>query len=380
MRPLMENAFSHGYKVAAVDAFNDWDAARFGVLAGTASAFDFFKTGDFGGVLKEYEKLPQGFREDPILFCAPVEYDCAILQKARTQRDVLNPKTRIIEKCRDLSFWAEMAPGGGEGITMPETSLAKPKNPYGWIAKNLKSAGGTGIARLTVDDDMCNSNGIYYQRLVEGESIGAVFLSMQDGRSRLIGIARHITGESLFRQKEFLFGGMVYPAAVRGDAVDGETLKAIERFGRAVSMASGMWGWWGADFIVNRNKVYFLEINPRPTASLELVAIAHGLDIVGIQAQAMASARGETGAARKWPVELLPEPEEHFATAVIYADKDIRVIDQQRWFDMWARDIPAEGRTVKKGEPALSFYSKGPNADECMLEIREKAKIFYEGV
>ncbi len=380
----MENAFSHGYKVAAVDAFNDWDAARFGVLAGTASAFDFFKTGDFGGVLKEYEKLPQEFFKDPVLFCAPVEYDCAFLEKARTRRDVLNPKTRIIEKCRDLSFWAEMAPSQGEegeGIILPETSLAKPENPYGWIAKNLNSAGGTGISKLTDEDYLSNCyakyNQRYYQRLVEGESIGAVFLSLLDGHSRLMGVTRHITGERSFRQKEFLFGGMIYPASVGGDVVDSEAVRAIESFGRAVSGASGIWGWWGADFIVNREKVYLLEINPRPTASLELVAIAHGLDIVGIQAQAQPQARTS---ACEWENKKLPEPEGYFATAVIYADKDIRVSDQQRWFDMWARDIPAEGRTVKKGEPALSFYSKGPNADECMLKIREKATIFYEGV
>lgn len=351
VRPFMENASRWGYKVSAIDGFNDWDAARFGTLSGSGCA----EFGCWNEVLKEYPKLPEG----PVLFCGPIENDPALLENANAQREVLNASAKAVAMCRDISFYKTLA---GGGVLFPEISTGKiADDNAGWIIKNLLTAGGTGIRKPEEKENNNLKEGEYFQRIVQGVSVGAVFLSSLND-TRLFGITRHIGGDSRFRQKEFLYGGMIYPAEV-----DKNTYDALNRFGKRAAAGSGITGFWGADFIINETGAHLLEINPRFTASLELPAIAHGLDLVRIQRDAI-----------NGRLHPLPEaPSKCIATAVCYAEKDCGMREQEKWLSMYARDIPAEGKKIRKGEPILSLYCEADSHDECLEQLCKNAGKLY---
>ncbi|MBI5179222.1 MAG: ATP-grasp domain-containing protein [Nitrospinae bacterium] len=333
VRPYMENAARNGWRVAALDGFNDWDARRFGTLVPAPRC----------GGPEEFFSAVSALPDWPLILCSPAESNPAILKDFSNARQILNAPAQAVAACRDFNFLRRLT---GDGIDLPETSFGQGNGEKGWIIKNHRSAGGTGIRP---DDDRPLGPREFRQKVVAGDSVGAVYFS-SGGRALLAGIARHIN-------HGWLFAGGIYPAAV-----DGSVYATIERFGQRLSSAAGLKGWWGADFILGE-KIYLLEVNPRFTASLELVAGAHGIDVVDTQLRAM-----DDGC--HIPLE---RPAGYYGRMVCYAEKDCEFTDAQAWFERGARDIPHPGSTIKKGAPVLSLYAQAASAAECKQRLDEQS-------
>ncbi|MBI3736758.1 ATP-grasp domain-containing protein, partial [Candidatus Sumerlaeota bacterium] len=223
----------------ATDGFNDYDLSRFSV-GGAAGA------------------------GDTIIFCSPVESLPERMGAAGGR--VLNVSAKTMELCRDQLFIRQ---NFADGMKFPEISRERGMGRSGWIIKLQKSAGGLGIR----PDDGEPGEGEYRQEFIEGVSAGAVYFTSA-GETALCGVARHINDG-------FKFAGAVYPADL-----DESTMAVLGGFGGKIADATGLLGWWGADFIISDAGPYFLEVNPRFTAGMELLAKACGLDLVGAQVRA----------------------------------------------------------------------------------------------
>jgi len=337
----MENGALHGYRVTALDGFNDWDSARFGRLLPQDKANNPLCSG--------YERFET---VGNLLFCGPVETSPAVIDRAGGKFNVLNPTSRVVAVCRELSFLKKVAVNG---INFPDIDYDGRGN---WIIKSLNSSGGTAIRTY---DGMPNEGG-YPQRLIDGQSIGACFAGSSGGETRLIGISRHITGDSAFRQPPFQYGGLIYPADV-GRHIE----ETLGNFGRKVAESSGISGFWGADFMLSNKKLWLLEINPRFTATLELIALEHGLNLVAEQGDMLQGAEPPA----------LPAPSRVRGTAVCYADGEILFGKEADWFAKGARDIPRDGETFKKGEPVVSIYANGDSAEKVVSRLKKTADDFY---
>lgn len=341
-RPLCENAHAHGWRVAAADGFNDWDTARFAAM---------LKPGGLGetpeAFLRAWETAP-----GPLLFGAPVEAAPDILAEAARKKSVLNAPAEAVRAARDFSFLREMA---GDGIRFPLVSILPgapkapipPKAPF--IVKSAKSAGGVGIR----PDDGILGDGEYRQEFIHGESIGALFFSRAN-RCELLGAALHLN-------HGFLYGGGIFPAPLSSGV-----RRVLENFGARVSAASGLTGWWGADFILNNEAVWLLEINPRPTATAALFGKLRGVDLVAAQMSPDAAASfgraDDTGAV---------------GNMVVYARNDFTFRGSAEWFDKNARDIPHEGSRINQGAPVLTLYAVAATAPECRAALEGQAEAAH---
>jgi len=341
VRPFMENGAVHGYRVTAQDGFNDWDSARFGKLLAQERSNNPLHC--------DYERFEA---VENLLFCGPVETDPAVIDTARKKFNVLNPPSRTVAVCRELSFLKKVAVNG---INFPDTDYDGQGN---WIIKSLNSSGGTAIRAY----DGSPYEGEYPQRLIDGQSIGVCFAGSSGGETRLIGISRHITGDPGFRQPSFQYGGLIYPADVGRD-IEGN----LEKFGRKIAESSGISGFWGADFILSNEKLWLLEINPRFTATLELIALEHGLDLVAEQGGMLHGAEPPA----------LTAPSRVRGTAVCYADGEILFGKPADWFAKGARDIPRAGKRFKNGEPVISIYANGDSAEKAISRLKKTADGFY---
>ena len=378
VRPFMENAFRHGYDVIAADGFNDWDAQKFGKLLTAGS----LNPSCYPDVLKRYRDMDGC----PIIFCGPVEVDATLIERAAKERNVrrdrnvrregvqiLNAPASAIAKSRSYDFLKQVATGG----------IVLPKRDFGYaptggnLIKDFSSAGGVGVMQ---DIGAKLLAGQYRQQAVDGLSVGATFLTVNNGRTikngrtnkssgtlstRLMGITEHINRVSDFGQSGYHYGGVVYPADV-----ESVHERAIKKFGERAASQSGLTGWWGADFILNKYGTYLLEINPRFTSSAELIAIAHDIDLIGSQSSAINGGR----------VDLkVGEPRSYTATAVCYAKDDCVFNDAQKWFELGARDIPHDGSVIKQGEPVISLYATTDSFEKCMSSLKtDAAKLYRE--
>ncbi len=338
-RPLCENAHAHGWRVSAAGGFNDWDAARFAAM---------LTPGGFGetpeAFLRAWETAPE-----PLLFCAPIEAAPEILAEAARKKRVLNAPAGAVAAARDLSFLREMA---RDGIRLPVVSFRSnaphpPKAPS--IVKSSRSAGGTGIR----PDDGILGKDEYRQQFIHGESTGALFFSTA-GRCDLLGASLQIN-------HGFLYGGGIFPAPLASDVTN-----ILEKFGTRVSAGCGLTGWWGADFILNDEALWLLEINPRPTATAALFGKLHGVDLVAAQMSADAAAH----IPRKRDAGVM-------GNKVIYARNDLTFRGSADWFGKNARDIPHEGSVIKKGAPVLTLYAVAATAPECLAALEAQAEAAH---
>lgn len=342
-RPFAENAHAHGWRVFAADGFNDWDTARF---AAPLTPGGFGETPE--AFLRAWEAAPE-----PLLFCAPIEAAPELLAAAARKKRVLNAPADAVAAARDISFLQKMA---CDGVRFPDVSfLSIPSGPpqAPWIIKSAKSAGGAGIR----PGDGILGKDEYRQKVVHGESIGALFFSAA-GRCGFLGASLQIN-------HGFLYGGGIFPAPLNPDAA-----RVLEKFGARVTVESGMAGWWGADFILNDEALWLLEINPRPTATAALFGKLRGVDLIAAQM------------ARDVFSHFPPDGDAGvMGSMVLYAEGDFTFRGSAGWFEKNARDIPHEGRAIKRGEPVLTLYAAAVTAPECRAALEKRARaahtIFY---
>ena len=338
-RPVCENAHAHGWRVSAADGFNDWDAARFAAM---------LTPGGFGetpeAFLRAWENAPE-----PVLFCAPIEAAPELLAEAARKISVLNAPARAVAAARDFSFLRQMA---RDGIRLPEVSFASnvPAAPdAAWIIKSAKSAGGTGIR----PGGRILGPGEYRQRVVRGDGLGALFYSAA-GRCEFLGASLQIN-------HGFLYGGGIFPAPLTAGAA-----RMLEKFGGRVTAESGMAGWWGADFIINDEALWLLEINPRPTATAALFGKLRDVDLVAAQ-MAHDGFRHIPGGIASGVM----------GSMVLYAQSGFTFHGSAEWFGQGARDIPHDGSAIKKGAPVLTLYAAAASVAECRAALEKRARAAH---
>ncbi len=331
----MENAAAHGHNVTAVDGFNDWDARFFGTLVEPDA------TREGPGLLAGFSALP---KDVPVIFCSPVESYPEVVEKASKTRRVFNSPPSAMQKSRDFGFIRKFV---GDVISAPEFDAdADGKARPGWIIKRTKSAGGVGIR----EDDGVLGEGEYRQKFVEGASVGAMYFTSGSG-TKFCGVAAHIN-------EGYKFAGCVYPAEAETGA-----LGAVERFGQKFAEAVGLVGWWGADFILTEGPPYLLEVNPRFTAGMELMARAHGIDLCGTQSAAFSG--------DKCHFEMGPNLG-YYGRLVVYASEGTVFKNPEKRFKAGMRDVPPDGARIAKGEPMLSIYAEGENYREWLENLQRK--------
>jgi predicted ATP-grasp superfamily ATP-dependent carboligase len=158
-------------------------------------------------------------------------------------------------------------------------------------------------------------------------------------------------------------------------AETGRKSALLDEFRRAVSaMASyfGLKGAAGADFIYDGGRLWLLEINPRISASFELVELLSGVNIFSLHLSAIGG---------RLPPErdgLLDGP--FRGKGIIYAPKDLTAPDTGAWYNYSRRDIPHPKALLPAGAPiCTSITPPLPSDADVMAYLGgEAVKIWRE--
>jgi len=117
---------------------------------------------------------------------------------------------------------------------------------------------------------------------------------------------------------------------------------------------------------------YPVEVNPRYTASMELVERATGASIFEIHARACAGTLpGRPIAAAAWHGAAVGK-------AVLYARRDVVPDATARWLeDDDIRDVPAPGERIARGQPICTIFARGRGAAACRRALVARARALY---
>ncbi|HZT80063.1 MAG TPA: ATP-grasp domain-containing protein, partial [Gemmataceae bacterium] len=158
----------------------------------------------------------------------------------------------------------------GAGLPCPEVwqGEAAPPPDGHWVVKALAGAGGSGVRLWGASARSLPRRPAYWQEFIEGESCAAVYVG--DGETAtLLGVTRQLVGEAWLYANRFAYCGSVGPLPL-GTAAR----RAFEDIGAALARAFGLRGLFGVDCVSRDGVPYPVEVNPRYTASVEVLEYA----------------------------------------------------------------------------------------------------------
>jgi predicted ATP-grasp superfamily ATP-dependent carboligase len=269
------------------------------------------------------------------------------------------------------------------GLLFPETRDSVDDLPRdgSWLAKTYRGASGTGVRALvhpspglSVSLSPCLPLSLFpclvFQRRVDGTPCAAVFVGA-NGRAALLGVTRQLVGEAWLGGGLFQYAGSIGPWPVT------ETARAtIARIGDVLADRFALVGLFGVDLVVDGPCVWTVEINPRYTASVEIVERATGTSAVA--AHLVACRRGWLGP-NPWPATSTTGV--LFGKAVLFAKRDVAIDGataawalREALVEPWPRlaDVPAAGTHIAAGRPVMTVFAEGHDADNVLQQLRKR--------
>lgn len=218
-------------------------------------------------------------------------------------------------------------------IPYPRVLMQAPRRPEHWLQKNSTSFGGTGIS--TACNVQMVSRDTYFQHYVPGKVYSVTFAA--NGKAaRLIGF-----NELLAVSPQA--GDFRYAGAVSNACLGSEQTNVVAGWVDRLTTRLKLRGINGLDFVLDNGQPLMLELNARPTATLELYD--QQLEAGGFMSHWLAC-NGE--------LPTLVGSEVVHATAVLYGSEDM-TIGGIEW-PSWTADRPVAGTRIRASEPLCSVH------------------------
>ena len=340
-RGLVKAAQRAGRRTACIDAFGDldtraladaWahapmaDACSFEPHALLAAAAELCPPADCRGLI-----YGSGFESQPAM----------LTQLAAGRRLFGNPPEVLAQTGAPARFFPLLRQ---LGIPHPTVRFSRPPHPRDWLSKQAGACGGSHILPASACGDQAGRYfQRYFQRHIQGQPASLLFLANGSeiypvGFNLPLPPPPEAPNAWAWSGAARLAGGL--PS--QGDAL----LVAARR----LTQALGLRGINGIDFILDQRGWKLLELNPRPTATLELWDVAPMPSLLKLHVQACQG---------RLPTSL-PSLPGSLAVAVVYAGEQVSIPAGFVWPD-WCSDLPTAGSLIAPGEPICTVRAAGEN-------------------
>jgi predicted ATP-grasp superfamily ATP-dependent carboligase len=166
-----------------------------------------------------------------------------------------------------------------------------------------------------------------------------------------------------------------------------EHYHTIARIGGILARECGLVGLFGVDAIVNQHNVWPVEINPRYTASIEVLERASALRTQARRPRRLLAIEWHEMACcvRQLPAPVGQSSEAISGKLIYYAPQNGRFSpDASRWAAERnlvqslpaVADIPPAGSPIRQGQPVLTLLAEGPSLSTVRSELTRAAEEF----
>lgn len=249
------------------------------------------------------------------------------------------------------------------GLRMP-TEGTWPPGPGRWLVKPERSAGGRGIRLWSDAEPAERPSGQYVQAWQPGQPVGMIFAGLPE-RTVFLGATRQIVGLDWLGGTPFAYQGSVGPIVLP------ETVRE-----RLVMLATrlDLLGLFGIDGVLDGTNFHVLEVNPRYSASIEV--LEHASDFA---AQAWHRAAFTSDGFHPH----MPTPRRIVAKAIVYAKRTGTWPANGPWDEAIPlpvtalapfADVPMPGETIPVGTPLCTLLAQGPSIESVLEIIDQRTK------
>ena len=143
----------------------------------------------------------------------------------------------------------------------------------------------------------------------------------------------------------------------------GELLAQARATCSRLAGAFALRGLFGVDFIWDGERAWTVEVNPRPTASLEAIEAAYGIAVFHAHLRACAGVLPPTEAA--WSRAA--------GKAVLFATEDVVIGESVRWLERGVRDVPHPGERIAAGHPICTVVAVAATPQDALKGLEQQA-------
>lgn len=367
-RAFAESAARAGYAVTAIDGFGDLDLR--------AAARAVVRLRDRSAGARALARAAQSVTADAVAYVASLENRPQAVGALARQRPLWGNTSAVLARVRDPARLTRALAERGVAVPAVRGSRAALDRGKRWLVKPRASGGGHGIVAWPGDGAVHVPRGAYLQERIPGIP-GSVVFAANGARAVPLGFSRLLVGDRAFGARGFRYCGNILAAA--GDPQfpnEAALLARAAEAAAAVTDAFHLVGVNGVDFVARDGHPFVVEVNPRYTASMELVERAYGLSIF----------ETHTGACSgRLPAFELLEARTASAgatgKAVVYARHDVVAGDTLAWTaDPSVRDIPPPGTAIRRGHPVCTVFAQARDAVSCRLALVARAAAVYEAL
>ncbi len=359
IRAIAESACRAGWaeRVVTVDYFGDLD------LKQACENYSLRRDAHCRYSVARLLKACGQFRWDEVVYTANLEnYPGAIERLATAGRLLGNCPATLADVRNPKKFLNSLERAG---FTVPRTALSAgaPAPSGAVLEKPWRGGGGHGIT--LVSSGTRTRRSVYLQQYVPGLPCSAAFVA--DGkRAVLIGVSQQLIGDAALGAGGFRYCGSILSKGLPGPPNFNKLVGQLEAIVGHLTPTFHLVGVNGVDFILKGNEVYPLELNPRYTASMELIEMAYGLNIFSAH---LAACDGVLPS-----FDLRRAPEGCWGKGILFAEQNATLPETGDWWDRGIRDIPFPRDPIRVSSPICTILASGADREACYLELLRKAE------
>ena len=367
VRSLAFSCIRAGYQPWCIDLYADEDLAKNCPTTLITKSFP----DEISDLIKAAPKVP-------ILYTGGLENHSALLHFLSAQRTILGITGRTLYNLRNIPGFYKLLKSKQINTPAIIISMKDLNNETSYLRKPKYRSGGLGIKPFDPSKQaMVDDSDFYYQEFKNGESRSAIFCFTESG-FELLGLSIQSSGTQSLHANDFLYSGNMGPVKPCNSE-----LKELQTIGKIISSNYRPRGLLGLDYILNDSKVYPLEINPRYTASMEVLELALGQNFITKHLQAFGIK----------PIYENPAPSETtvIGKAIYYAPHDVLIPKEAPWLSIEANpwlfspfaDIPKTRSAIRKGSPVVTIFAKADSLNEVKAQLKTRTSqldsLFHVG-
>ena len=356
------SAIRAGFEPYAIDCYADRDLAA----VCPAVKIDRYP--------RDFELALAAAPQAPWIYTGGLENHPKLIERMARLRRLWGNVGKGLRDIRNPARLAEIAHRAGFRFPRTLGVISPRESPARWLVKRRRSSGGVGVRFAEPAEISKLSRGSVFQEYIEGQAASATFVAAF-GRATLLGATGQLLGRDIGLEcRPFLYAGSVAPFGITAD----ETVQ-LQSLGGALAVEFGLLGLFGVDFVRTTSTLWLIEVNPRYTASVEVLERATDTSFVALHAAACEQ--------RCIPVQSAGRSGPYAGKQIVYAPASGTIPPVfDRLADEFNRpgqppglaDLPRIGESISSGQPLATVLAEGNSDDEVRAALHARAARVLE--